>query len=295
MNKPLVSVIIPTHNRAQSLIRAIQSVLKQSFQNFEIIIVNDASSDDTVTILDKLAQQDARIHAIHQLQSVGGSEARNIGIRASQGEWIAFLDDDDQWLPQKLQAQMGMLAYFPNAVACSSGYVIQYPLGITRHVITPMHQSLETLLAANTLGGASVCLCKASVIKQLGGFDAELRSAQDWDVWVRLRQSGLIISVPKSLVKYQVHFDARISNNMKAKYLGARQFYFKHRTLMNIDARRANLKLICYIRSRQSHRSIKARLRNLRCAIASSSLRVKCAYLLSSLPRIMMCTVTSKN
>lgn len=288
MNNPKVSVIIPTCNRARSLKKAIQSVLQQSFQSFEIIIVNDASRDNTLDILNELQQQDARIQVISHSKSVGGSEARNIGIRASCGEWVAFLDDDDCWLPKKLHAQLNMLAYFPNAVACSSGYVIHYPLGIKCHIYTPMHLPLESLLEANTLGGASVCLCKAAVLKQIGGFDAQLRSAQDWDLWIRLRQAGLIISVQKTLVSYQVHFDTRISNDMKAKYLGARKFYFKHRAIMSATAKQTNLQLICYIRSRQSYRSMNARIRNLRCALAYGSLRVKLAYTLSSLPRILM-------
>ncbi len=288
MNNPTVSVIIPTCNRAQSLKKAIQSVCQQSFQSFEIIVVNDASSDNTLAVLKELQQQDARIQVISHAKSVGGSEARNIGIRASCGEWVAFLDDDDCWLPQKLHAQLSMLAYFPNAVACSSGYIIHYPLGIKRHIYTPMHLPLESLLEANTLGGASVCLCKSTVLKQIGGFDAQLRSAQDWDLWIRLRQAGLIISVQKPLVSYQVHFNTRISNDMKAKYSGARKFYFKHRAIMSTAAKQANLQLICYIRSRQSYRSMKARIRNLRRALAYGSIRVKLAYTLSSLPRILM-------
>lgn len=282
-----VSVIIPTHNRASSLSKAIRSVLNQTYQDFEVIIVNDASSDETVELVTKLQTQDKRIHLVTQIKSVGGAEARNRGIETSQGTWLAFLDDDDEWLPQKLAKQMQALAHRPNAIAISCAYTVNYPLGQKKIITTPNRISLQELLQRNSLGGASVCIANASVVKNMGCFDRKLRSSQDWDLWLRLCERGEIISINEPLVSYQVHFNYRISNNMKAKYAGARRFYFKHRSKMNSDAKYANLSFICFIQSRQSFRPIKIRWKRLMMAIKYSSGRIALSYAISSLPRLL--------
>jgi glycosyltransferase involved in cell wall biosynthesis len=223
---PRVSVIIPTHNRIRSLESAVNSVLSQTFQDFELIIVDDASSDDTNNYLQKLAVADARITFISNTEPQGGSQSRNLGIYSSHGEWLAFLDDDDVWLPEKLEKQLNALAAVPESVACSTDYRVNFPLMIKKIVNTPSAVTMQTLLKANVLGGASVCICRADLLKSIGGFDGKLKSAQDWDVWVRLREIGVIISVPEVLVEYFVHFNRRISNDMRAKYAGARRFFF---------------------------------------------------------------------
>src|SRR5262245_45342203 len=110
-----VSVIIPTHNRADFLRGALSSVLNQTYQNFEIIVVNDASTDDTAKVV--AAFEDERIRFIRHDTNKGGSAARNTGILASKCDYIAFLDDDDEWLPDKLRKQMEILLASPPEVA----------------------------------------------------------------------------------------------------------------------------------------------------------------------------------
>jgi glycosyltransferase involved in cell wall biosynthesis len=285
---PKVSVIIPTHNRVNSLTAAVNSVLSQTFQDFELIIVNDASTDETNNYLTQLVESDTRIKFISNTTSLGGSQSRNSGIYASHGEWLAFLDDDDIWLPEKLEKQLNALEAEPNSVACSANYRVNYPLKIKKIVNTPQNVTLDALLKANVLGGASVCMCQADLLKSIGGFDGKLKSAQDWDVWVRLREVGFIISVPEVLVEYFVHFNVRISNDMKAKYAGARRFYFKYRYAMSHASRQNNVAFLCFIKSRQTKRGIFARLRYLALAMKNSSLRVAKSYCISSLPRIVL-------
>jgi glycosyltransferase involved in cell wall biosynthesis len=101
---PLVSVIIPTRNRPKLLLRAIQSVLTQTYQQLEIVVVIDGPDESTLAALSEL--KDSRIHPVPLTKSVGGAEARNVGAREARGEWIALLDDDDEWLPEKLRAQV---------------------------------------------------------------------------------------------------------------------------------------------------------------------------------------------
>lgn len=285
---PIVSVIIPTHNREQFIATAIQSVLAQSCQDFEIIIVNDASTDNTKQILFNLAKQDKRIQIINNTVSLGGAASRNAGIAISKGKWIAFLDDDDTWHPQKLEIQIAALEKNPNAIASSCAYTVNYPLKIKKRVITPNLITLNKLVSQSVLGGASVCICLASILKKINGFDERLRSSQDWDLWVRLRLQGNIISVKDPLVDYYVHFNYRISNNMRSKYSGSRTFYFKHKHLMDNNAKINNLAFLCFIRSRQNHRSFLSRIYHLLLAINHSPTRSKIAYLISSLPRIIL-------
>lgn len=283
-----VSVIIPTRNRSNLLAKAIKSVLNQTYQDFEIIVVDDASTDDTVNMLQKVKRIDRRLSVIANKKPLGGAESRNIGLAASSGKWIAFLDDDDTWLPQKLAKQMQALAHKPLAIACSCAYRVNYPLGFKRIIYTPTLVSQEKLLRANVLGGASVCLASSSALKQMGGLDKKLRSSQDWDLWLRLHEKGEIISVAEPLVDYQVHFQVRISNDMHAKYDGARRFYNKYKNKMDETARIANLCFICFIQSRERRRSFTARFKKLLIALKHSSKINAFKYALSSFPRMII-------
>jgi glycosyltransferase involved in cell wall biosynthesis len=284
----LVSVIIPTHNRFELLKRAVQSVLAQTFQDFEIIIVNDGSTDQTRDYLTLLVNENSKIQAIHNTQSLGGSRSRNAGIALAKGNWIAFLDDDDTWMADKLALQLQALTAHPEAIACSASYQINYPMNIKKIAYPPLEVSLSTLLRSNCLGGASVCICSAEVLKRIAGFDDKLRSAQDWDLWIKLREQGKIISLPEVLVQYYVHFNYRISNDMRAKYAGARRFYFKYRPKMNRETRRVNVAFLAFIMSRQSSRKLTARIAYLLIAIEYSHTRIGRSYFLSSMSRILL-------
>lgn len=284
----LISVVIPTHNRAHLIKRALYSVMEQSYTHLEIIVVNDASVDDTSAILNELSAVDTRIKIITNKHAQGGSASRNKGLFASNGIWTAFLDDDDTWQNNKLEKQLELLKAHPKAIACSSAYTIHYPFNIKKLVEPPSSITIEQLLMANILGGTSVCMAKTSICKEIGGFDPALRSAQDWDFWVKLLMSGEIVSIQEPLVNYYVHFNARISNNMHAKYLGARRFYFKYKHKMSMPVRDHNIFFLCFIRSRQQHRGFRARLKNLYLAIYKNGFKNKFTYFLSSMPRIFM-------
>ena len=281
----LVSVIIPTHNRLASLKIAVQSVLRQTYQGFEIIIVDDGSKESVT--LQALGIEDQRIRIFRHETPQGGSQARNRGIAESQGSWLAFLDDDDVWRPEKLDLQLRSCLRHPHAVACSAAYMVHYPLSITRKVMTPSHIPLGQLLIRNALGGASVCLCKSVVVKEMQGFNSTLRSAQDWDLWVRLRMRGDIVSVTTPLVDYMIHFNDRISNNMHSQYLGAKRFYFKHRRMMSRRIQLSHIRHICYIKSRNRQLPLTKRIKYLMIALKQTEGRQRWSYLLSSVPRML--------
>lgn len=287
MRQPLVSVVIPTHNRLKFLQRAMATVLGQTEQNFELIIIDDASTDGTGLYLANLATQDSRIQILSNTESKGGAGARNKGISSSRGKWIAFLDDDDEWMPTKLKRQLQALQAKPSAVACSCSFVQRFPSGISKTIKVPENVTLQQLLSGSVLGGASMCLCSGSVLREIGGFDANFRSGQDWDLWVRLRQQGNIVVCPEALVLYHVHEGMRISNNMRSQYLGARRFYFKYRSLMDSSLRRHRLSYNCFIMSRQADRKLRYRLRYLALSLLNTSPRVSLSYAVSSIPRLI--------
>src|SRR5882757_6850477 len=99
----LVSIVIPAYNRAHKLPEALKSIQAQSYSNWEVIVVDDGSKDDTAEVMRTLIAQDSRIHFIQQQTNKGAQAARNAGIHAAKGEWVAFLDSDDQWLPESLK------------------------------------------------------------------------------------------------------------------------------------------------------------------------------------------------
>ena len=284
---PLVSVILPTHNRADVLGRAINSVLNQTEKNIELIVVDDASTDGTSLILNQFANIDFRIKLLRNEESLGGGGARNVGIAASTGEWIAFLDDDDTWMVNKLRLQLDKLSTDSSAVACSCSYESYSAFGIKKLVTTPNDISLQQLFRLNYLGGASMCIASRSVLLSIGGFDTQIKSGQDWDLWVRLRQKGPIVVVSEPLIKYYNHNGMRISNNMKSQYLGARRFYFKHRDAMSSSLRRYRVSYSCFIMSRQIERHLVTRLRYLILSLQYPDFDTSFAYMRSSFPRLI--------
>ena len=116
----LVTVILPTHNRRMMLEKAIRSVLNQDYQNFELIIVLDSCSDDSASILNKYS--DSRIQLIDTDVNIGGAQARNLGIKAANGEYVAFLDDDDVWKKNKLSNQLKIFKRYNDTAIVSTGY-----------------------------------------------------------------------------------------------------------------------------------------------------------------------------
>jgi glycosyltransferase involved in cell wall biosynthesis len=287
MSKPLVSVVLPTHNRADFVCNAIKSVLDQSEKRFELIVIDDASTDSTQNVVNQFAKLDSRIKIVQNICSLGGAGARNVGIAASTGDWIAFLDDDDIWKQTKLRSQLDRMYADPLAVACSCCYVRHTPNGDKRFVEVQDGVTLQELFRSNRLGGASMCLASRSLLLSIGGFDETLRSGQDWDLWVRLRYHGTIAVCQEPLIEYQAHNGNRISNNMNSQHQGVRRFYFKHRKAMNVQLRKYRVSASCFVMSRQTSRPLIQRFRYLVLSLRHSGLESGWSYIRSSLPRLL--------
>ncbi len=226
---PTVSVIIPTHNRANYLPVAISSVLNQSFQDFEILVVDDGSTDSTAAVV--AGFRDQRIRYIRHEKSRGGSAARNTGIRNSNCPFIAFLDDDDEWLPSKLQLLTDLLKSSPAEVgAAYSGYwIVDRGRGRICGKKTPAKRGdlSQELLAGNCIGGTSAVVARRECFERVGLFDENLPSFQDYDLWIRISKEFQFEFVPDPLSNYYVH-ENKIWTDLSALSRGIEIFLKKH-------------------------------------------------------------------
>ena len=201
-----VSVVVPTHDRSQMLQACVRSVLAQEDVDLELIVVDDGSSDETQATLAGIG--DSRLSVIKHERSRGVAAARNAGIRAARGRWVAFLDDDDLWAPTKLvrQVQAGEDAaagfVYCGAVVFSDGTDTVVP---DRPVPSP-DSVLRRCRSGNPFpGGASAQIARRDLLESTGGFDEKLRRIADWDMWIRLIQRAPVAAVDEVLVGYRFH------------------------------------------------------------------------------------------
>jgi glycosyltransferase involved in cell wall biosynthesis len=203
---PLVSIIIPTHNRPQMLREAVDSALAQTFRDFEIIIVLNGASADSAEMAHRF-QGDARFKIVEMEDSTLAA-SRNFGLGFAGGEWIAFLDDDDIWLPEKLALQLDAARRTGADLVCCNFCFFNQD-GVIQHAALPPRPPgltfAEALMVGNYVSGGSGVMVKAAKLRSLGGFDASLRGCEDWDMWRRLSWDGDIHLVDRELAKYRRH------------------------------------------------------------------------------------------
>ena len=215
-----VSVIIPTYNRAAMVRRAIDSALAQSYAAIEVIVVDDGSTDQTPQIV--AAVSDPRVRYLRRDENRGAQVARNAGIAAATGQYLAFLDSDDEWHQEKIARQAALLDRSPDDVGlvyCGIRRIDQD--GRPTHDHKPRHRGnvFEDLLLHNVIGGMSVALIRASVFHTIGPFDERLRARQDLDMWLRIARHYRVDYVPEKLVTYHVH-RGRTSENKSSRLQG---------------------------------------------------------------------------
>jgi len=208
---PEVSVIIPTYNSARYLVEAVDSVLAQTYKDFEILVIDDGSTDETESLMGNYG---AAVRYIHQ-ENEGVSAARNRGIDDSLGRYVAFLDADDTWLPNKLERQMSALKAHGEYRVCYSDFIAVTwdlkPLAVKR--IDPEGEALaDLLLRGNVVGSICTVVCERSLFELAGGFDSSLSQCADWDMWVRLACLTDFLYLDERLVTYRKH-DANMSGN----------------------------------------------------------------------------------
>ena len=223
MNKPnpapLISIVIPAFNAAGVIAETLASARLQTFKDFEAIIVDDGSTDDTAAVARRFCEADPRFFLIQQANQ-GVSAARNAAIRQSRGEWIAFLDADDVWLPEKLARQMELSRADPRADFLFTNLHFwdgQRDLYPTFHAGQPLPEGdIARSLIAHDAYGTSTVMVRREALFAVGLFDPAVDYSQDWDLWLRLGDRGLWArGVREPLVRYRRWPGSRMTNRLR--------------------------------------------------------------------------------
>ncbi len=211
---PLVSVIMPAYNSAGFISEAIGSVLQQTYPHWELIVIDDASTDTTVSIVDFLVEKDPRISLIKNNKNEGPGSSRNAGIQAAKGDFIAFLDSDDLWLPEKLEIQLQFMKE-NNLKMCFSSYLLMDEEG---RMIPKMVEALPVLTYSKLLRSNYVGNLTAIYdARQTGKIYAQkMRKRQDWALWLTIiKKFGPTRGILKPLAVYRIRKES-LSRNKSA-------------------------------------------------------------------------------
>ncbi|MDY6934515.1 MAG: glycosyltransferase family A protein [Spirochaetota bacterium] len=213
---PIVSIIIPTYNRAEMLKRAIDSVLLQTFQDFELIVISDGSTDNTDKIILHY-NDDPRIVYIKRDISGGASAARNEGLKIAKGKYIAFLDDDDEWVPDKLELQLPLIENSSKKVGLVYAWMEYFEDKKPVAINAPQLKGnvFPEMLDKQAIGGCPTIIIKKEVVDKVGYFDEELPRGNDGDYWRRITKHYLVDFTPKVLAKVYIGHDRISVNNKK--------------------------------------------------------------------------------
>lgn len=236
LKKPLVSVVVPSYNRADLIVDALESVWSQTYRPIELIVVDDGSTDDTHDRVLKWSsghdgESEFCIHYLHQ-ENRGGNSARNLGIRHSNGEFVAFIDSDDRWLPRKLEKQVPILLGDDQVggVYCGLRY-----FDINTGELAPLQPRdylqgnlLRELLVRDVTEGEPCWIVRKEALDQVGLFDEALPARLGWDLWIRLSTRYKIGCVPEILVMGGNHPGERIRSNPRREIEGHRMIFNKY-------------------------------------------------------------------
>ncbi|NET83836.1 MAG: glycosyltransferase [Moorea sp. SIO1F2] len=212
---PKVSVVIPTYNAMTYLPKTIDSVFNQTYDDFEVIVVNDGSTDNTEQWISQIA--DPRVKLISQANQGLASAARNKGIANARGDYIAFIDADDLWEPTKLEKQLSVLEENPDVGLVYTWVAYINETGKPTGRVFEHHAEgnvWEKLVEHNIVECGSVAMVRRHCFESLGVFDQTLRAAEDWDMWLRIASRYPFAVVKEPLVRYRQH-----QNNKSKKYV----------------------------------------------------------------------------
>ena len=236
IDNPLVSVIIPTYNRGHLIKKAIKSVLNQTYKNLELIVVDDASTDNTEEIISTITNPN--LIYIKQSSNLGPSVARNKGIEIAKGELIAFLDSDDQWYPEKLEKQINLLMNSDKsigAVYCGMEfYDFKTNERIGEHIITVDIKNNFTSGKYFLTPPMVTVLAYKNVLEEVGGLDSNLKANEDTDLAIKICKKYNFALVNEVLVKVTRNHEQLMAND--ENYIRAREIIFnKHYDFLSTD------------------------------------------------------------
>lgn len=213
-NRGIVSVIMPAYNSEAFITESIQSVIAQTYTYWELLIIDDASSDATKQIIEKFSSEDHRIRLFVNSSNSGTYHSRNKGIKAASGEFIAFLDADDLWKPKKLEKQLKVLSK-PNVAACFSSYELINEKGkkLNKKVQALPVLHYERLLKANYVGNLTG-IYNVNILGKI--YCPPILKRQDWALWLRvIEEGGPIEGIQESLAFYRVRKNSISKNKLE--------------------------------------------------------------------------------
>jgi glycosyltransferase involved in cell wall biosynthesis len=205
--RPRVSIVMPAFNRADLIVESVRSVIAQTFAEWELIIVDDGSTDDSVARVEALAEP--RIMVIRQPRTGNVARLRNLGIAAARGDYVAFLDSDDLWLPAKLEIQLASLSGQPQAWCYAAHALVDAagaPMPLRAGRFQPASGRIVRQLLAGETGATIITwLVPRALLDQVGGFDESLDLQEDLDLVLRLAEAADAVAVPQVLALAREH------------------------------------------------------------------------------------------
>lgn len=225
---PLVSVVIPAYNAETFIERTLYSVLQQTYQNIEVLVINDGSSDSTTNIVERIAKADSRLHLYHQ-KNAGVAAARNLGIQQSKGKLIAFIDADDLWHRENLQKQVD--CFLKSDASVGLVYSWSYNIDADDQPIWGFSAAriqgvvYKVLLCHNFIGNASATMIRRECFDEVGVYDCSLKNSkaqgcEDFDLNLRIAERYQFRVVPQFLVGYR-----KLAHSMSSDYQDMAKFY----------------------------------------------------------------------
>lgn len=209
----MISVIIPTYNRKEKLKRAINSVLNQTFKEFEILIIDNGSTDGTIELLREMKKQYSNYINYYVNLQKGANYSRNLGIEKSRGNYIAFLDDDDEWEKTKLEKQNKIMHQNVEIGLCYTGKKIINEDFNLEYI--SYSSKLKNIYIENFIGTTSSVLIRKNILEKSGKFDVKLPALQDYDLWIRILEYTKSYELKEPLIKYYIASNnSQISNSI---------------------------------------------------------------------------------
>ena len=238
---PTVSVVVPTYRRPHMIDEVIACVMQQTFTDWELLIIDDngegsAAQTETAAVVDRY-RSDARVMYVTHERNRGACAARNTGLQRAAGTFVAFLDDDDVWHPEKLERQVACFASAePDVALVYGGWRNLFDDGTVDRIMPDgSEKSAPDLLKRNGIGSTSLVMCRRSALLAVGGFDETLPAMQDFDLYIRLGLRFPFAYVDRVLMDYRTHGGQRITTHPQAVQTANERFLAKHRHLFEAD------------------------------------------------------------
>lgn len=237
----MVSVITPCYNSSKTIGQTINSVLQQTFFDWELLIVDDASTDNSLGLIYSLVKNNLKVRVFSLKENVGAAEARNVALREARGRYIAFLDSDDIWIPNKLERQISFMASNNYAFSFSAyGIINEDGHKLQRTIYAPIKMTYHKLLKNTIIGCLTVIIDKQKV----GFFEMpNLRSSHDLALWLQILKRGIhAYGLNEELAYYRIVGSSNTANKIKA----ASDVWWVYRKIEKLSVIYSSICFLCY-------------------------------------------------